>query len=191
MAWKSLKLRFIGCRPLVMHSGRLADPLDEFSKALAKVSKKRHKTDADHEQIAMLEFLGSLWLADDPLRPILPDAAVQACLIDGAKKTRNGPAAKAGLLCDDHAILEYDGPTDPKELWDRKDFRLRAGVKVKQNRVMRTRPIFQEWQAEVTVSFEDSLLDRDQVIGFATRGGFEVGIGDWRPRYGRFRVESR
>jgi len=32
-------------------------------------------------------------------------------------------------------------------------------------------------------------LAGDQVIEFASRAGFEIGIGDWRPRYGRFRVD--
>ncbi len=47
MSWKPLQLKLIGCRPLVMHNGRLSDPLDEFAKAIQKVSKKRSKTDAD------------------------------------------------------------------------------------------------------------------------------------------------
>ncbi len=190
MTWNPLTLTFIGCRPLVMHSGRLADPLDEFATAIHKVSKKRHKTAADFEELAKLEFLGSLWLAGDPLRPVIPDAAIHACLIEGAKKTRNGPAAKAGLLCDQHAVVEYGGPTDPETLAKLKAFQLRTGVRVNQSRVIRVRPMFPEWRAAVRIAFEDSLLDRDQVISFATRGGFEVGIGDWRPRYGRFRVEA-
>jgi hypothetical protein len=189
MSWKPLQLKFRGCRPLVMHNGRLSDPLDEFTKALQKVSQKRHKTDADHEQMAKLEFLGSLWLAGSPLQPVLPDEVIHACLIEGAKKTKSGPAAKAGLLCEHHALLMYDGPTDAHELWEHGAFRLRARVKIKQNRIVRTRPIFRFWQALVSLEYEDSLLDAEQVVGFATRAGFEVGMGDWRPRYGRFQVE--
>lgn len=189
MAWKSLKLTIVGSRPLLMHSGRLADPLDEFNKAIRSVSKKRSKTDADHEQMAKLEFLGSLWLGGDPLRPVLPNYAILAVLIEGAKKTKNGPAAKAGLDCCDHAVLKYDGPTEANELWESSKFRHRCGVSVQRSRVMRTRPIFCQWSADVCLEYEDSLLDAEQVVGFARRAGFEVGIGDWRPRYGRFEVE--
>ena len=39
--------------------------MDEFAKAMQKVSKKRNKTDADHERLANLEFLGSLWLGGE------------------------------------------------------------------------------------------------------------------------------
>ena len=190
MPWKPLSLRLVGCRPVIIHSGRLADPLDEFSKAIRRISSKRNKTDADHEQMAKLEFLGSLWLAGQPLRPVIPDHVIHACLIEGAKKSKHGPAARAGLCCSEHAVLEYDGPIDPHELWNNKTFVLRAGVKVRQNRVMRTRPIFHSWHANVQLEYEDSLLNAEQVVGFASTAGFEVGIGDWRPRYGRFQVES-
>ncbi len=66
--------------------------------------------------MAKLEFLGSPLAGCEPLQPVLPDEAIHVCLIEGARKTRNGPAAKAGLLCEEHAVLEYDGPTDPHEL---------------------------------------------------------------------------
>lgn len=182
-------MKLVGSRPLVMHNGRLADPLDEFTKAVQQISRKRYKTDADHEQMAKLEFLGSLWLGGEPLRPVLPDSAILATLIDGAKKTRSGPAAKAGLDCLDHAVLEYDGPTDPHTLWEDKRFRLRSGVKVQRSRVIRTRPIFRTWRTLVRLEYEDSLLNTEQVVEFTRRAGFEVGIGDWRPRYGRFLVD--
>lgn len=190
MSWKPIQLRFRGCRPLVMHSGRLSDPLDDFTKSIQKVSKKRNKTDADHNELARLEFLGSLWLAGEPLRPVLPAEVIHACLVEGAKRTRCGPAAKAGLLCEHHAVLEYDGPSDAHELWKQETFRLRARVKVQQSRVVRTRPIFRHWSSDVRLEYEDSLLDAQQVCEFASRAGFEVGIGDWRPRYGRFHVEA-
>ncbi|MEQ8785102.1 MAG: hypothetical protein RIC55_02345 [Pirellulaceae bacterium] len=173
---------------MVMHNGRLCDPLDQFTKAIQKVTKKRHKTDADHEQVAMLEFLGSLWLDGEPLRPVIPGEAIHACLVEGAKKTKNGPAAKAGLICEKSAILEYGGPTEAHEIWAEERYRLRTRCKIRQSRVIRTRPIFWHWSALAEVEYEDSLLDADQVLEFAARAGFEVGIGDWRPRYGRFRV---
>src|SRR5262249_49765792 len=49
-----------GGSPLVMHNERLADPLDPFARDIAKVSKKRNKTEADHLEIARLEFLGGM-----------------------------------------------------------------------------------------------------------------------------------
>jgi hypothetical protein len=38
---ESVTLRLVGTKRLLMHSGRLADPLDEASKALGRLTSKR------------------------------------------------------------------------------------------------------------------------------------------------------
>ena len=53
---------------------------------------------------------------------------------------------------------------------------------------MRTRPIFNDWSAVIHLDFEDSILNESDVVDFATKAGAVVGVGDWRPRYGRFEV---
>ena len=50
------------------------------------------------------------------------------------------------------------------------------------------REIFRYWSAKITVQYEDLQLNREHVIQFAQHAGFQVGIGDWRPKYGRFTV---
>jgi hypothetical protein len=54
---------------------------------------------------------------------------------------------------------------------------------------MRTRPLFPEWRAEVEVKFLSSLVDAEAVEGWFKLGGELLGIGDFRPRHGRFSVE--
>ena len=67
-----------GGSPLVMHNERLADPLDEYVRDIAKLSRKRQKTEADHLEIARLEFLGGLYLNGDGV----PSVAAVALLDD-------------------------------------------------------------------------------------------------------------
>jgi hypothetical protein len=43
-----------------MHSARLADPLDELKIDIDRLTKKRDKTIADHQQIAKMEWYGGL-----------------------------------------------------------------------------------------------------------------------------------
>lgn len=59
-AYQTLHFRITGIAPLLMHNGRLADPLDPHSKALADAARRRGKIEADHLEIARLEFLDSL-----------------------------------------------------------------------------------------------------------------------------------
>jgi hypothetical protein len=183
---ETIRLRIVGAAPLLMHSGALADPLDERSINLAAVTSKRAKTRADHEEISRLEWFGGLWLHDK--RPCLPAPAVKAAIVDAARTRKKGKAAIAGLWIDGPTMLSYNGPSDVRELWEDARFRLRTGVRVRDVTTMRTRGRFPEWSADVTAKFLTTVLNRSEVIEFFQIAGFLVGIGDWRPEYGRFTV---
>lgn len=186
--YERLRFRLTGASPLVMHNGRLANPLDPFAKALKTVSGKRAKTDADFEEMARIEFLGGLYMGEDG--PCIPGEVIEATLISAAKKNKRGPQAKAGILSDGLHRIEYDGPRGSDDLWADDRFRLVAGVRVGQARVMRTRPIFRDWSAEIFVDFLPGQLNRSEVAEMVRVAGEVVGIGDWRPRFGRYTAET-
>lgn len=187
MNYQTLRFRLTSVSPLVVHNGQLADPLNPIAKAMRKVSQKRAKTEADYEELARLEFLGGLYLNDG--EPCIPGTLIEATLTEAAKKARRGQQAKAGLLADGMFPLQYEGPRDPEGLWADQNFRLVAGVKVQRNRVMRTRPIFRDWSCEVAVDFLPDQLNPGDVEEMFRTAGAVVGIGDWRPKFGRFTVE--
>lgn len=186
--YKPLTLHLRGLSGLVMHNGQLADPLSPFARAIKTVSARRTKTEADHEELAKLEFLGSLYVTDN--MPCLPGEMIEACLMHGARRSKQGKQAAAGLLSDGNHVLQYPGPITPDELWADERFRLRAAVRVGTGRVMRTRPIFRDWSAVVVVEFNDALVNASDVLKWAEVAGAEIGLGDWRPRFGRFAVQA-
>lgn len=187
MSHERIHFQITGAAPLVCHNGQLADPLNHFSKELKRVSGKRKKTEADYAEMARIEFLGGLYLVGG--EPCIPGEVLEAAFIVSAKKVRMGPQAKAGVISDGMFAIEYDGPRTPEALWADERFRLVKAVKVQQNRIMRTRPIFRDWSAHVSFDYLPSMLNRTDVIETVERMGTEVGIGDWRPRFGRFQVE--
>jgi hypothetical protein len=187
MSMEKIDIPIVGVRPILMHNGALADPLDERSISLAAVTSKRNKTRADHEEISRREWYGGLWLTGQ--RPCLPPDAVEATFIEGAKTRRKGEAAKAGFAVAAPALLVYDGPTDLDELWEDEAYRLRKGVRVRNARTMRTRPRFPEWSAVISATFLTTVLNKSEIIDFMKIAGAMRGIGDWRPKYGKFTVQ--
>lgn len=187
-SYETLNFRIAGVSPFLMHNGQLADPLNPHSRSIAEVAGKRKKTDADHVEMGRREFFGSLYLSGG--EPCVPGEMLEAALIRGAMKQKRGPQAKAGLLVENHARLEYEGPREPKALWDDERFRLRVAVKIAQAKVMRTRPRFDGWAADVAIKFLPSLLNAREVRSFLVTAGEQIGIGDWRPRFGRFSVAA-
>lgn len=188
-AYQTLSFRIIGVSPLLMHNGQLADPTNRFSRLIGEVAGKRKKTDADHVEMGRREWYGSLYVGADGA-PCIPAEMLEAAMVKGAMKEKRGPQAKAGMIVEDNASLLYDGPRDQKALWEDERFRLRVGVKVGQAKVMRTRPRFDGWSAVVSTKFLPSMLNGREVRGFLVAAGQQIGIGDWRPRFGRFTVED-
>lgn len=189
LGYGQVTLKITGITPLIVHSGALADPLNKFAKAMKAVSGKRKKTDADLEELARLEFLGSLYLRDG--KPCMPSECLEAVLNAGAKKIKMGTTCKAGIFIDESPFIEYDGPTNPDEMWKSDQFRLTAGVKLNgKTRVMRTRPKFTDWVITFSTQYLTDLLNKTDVIEFARIAGIQCGLCDWRPKFGRFVVEE-
>lgn len=187
MAWKERIYKLTGVGSMLMHNGGLANPLDEYAKEIKKISAKRSKTDADYEEMARLEFMGGLYINGHG--PAVPSYVVEATIRDGAKKNREGKTAQSGIIVEEDVILEYDGPRTGDELWNDKRFRNSALVRVGQARVVRTRPQFNNWSATLRVSYEDTVVNARQLDEWMFAAGSLVGIGDWRPKHGRFHVE--
>lgn len=185
-AYQTLKFTITSVSPLLMHNGQLVDPLNYYSQKLKEVTKKRAKTDADQEEMGRIEFFGGLYLKGG--EPCIPGEVLEAALIKGAMKEKRGPQAKAAILVDNDPPLLYEGPRDPEELWKDERFRLRVAAKVGQAKVMRTRPKFENWSADLEIKFLPSLLNAKEIKSFLVTAGEQIGIGDWRPRFGRFEV---
>lgn len=186
----------VGGTALVTHNERLADPLDDFTRAISAISKKRNKTEDDHLNIGRLEFLGGLYTSPSivPVRnghkPIvgIPGWNVLRCLQDGAKRQKRGADVPRGvhLIGESFAVLQYEGPEDPEDLWRDGGFSLRKTVGVQRARTVRTRPIFTEWSFDLDVEVDPTIFDKHVLETAWKDAGRYSGLGEMRPIYGRF-----
>ena len=183
---ETIQMSLVGDRPLLMHAARLSDPLDPIALDLKRLAAKRGKVAADYEELARIEWYGGLWLADGA--PCIPGEALESCFAAAARTRRMGRAAGAGFMVARPAPLDYGGPRDIDALWRMAEYRFRFPVQVNGSRTMRTRPRFMNWSAIVEAEFLPSLLTRADILEIFRIAGAQVGIGDWRPKFGRFRV---
>lgn len=171
-----------------MHNGQTADPLNSFSKKIKAISSKRAKTDEDYIEMARIEFLAGLYMGENG--PIVPSKVIDAIVIAAAKKMKEGPIAKSGTYADGHAELIYSGPRDADSLWADEKFRIVEPVRVGMAKVVRTRPVFNDWSATVRINYEDTLVNLAQINTWMQIAGTQIGMMDWRPQHGRFTVEA-
>jgi len=169
-----------------MHNGQGVDPLNKFSKAMKLISGKRNKTEADYEEMARIEFMSSLYMGPDG--PVIPQANMEATLISAAKKFKEGNQAKSGMYVKGNATLTYDGSKNPEEMFLDDNIRDTRAVAIQRAKIMRTRPIFHEWEADVTVVYEDGVINGSRIDEWMRTAGTVIGLCEMRPRMGRFEI---
>jgi len=64
----------------------------------------------------------------------------------------------------------------------------RQWVRIQRAAVVRERPRFDSWELDFNISVVDDQLPPEMLKEILAHGGLSVGIGDYRPRYGRFEV---
>lgn len=187
---QTIEFHIRGTAPLITHNARLSDPLDEWAKQVAEISKKKTKTELDHQEMSKREWRGGLYTlseTDDTL--VIPESNLERLMRDAATKSKRGKDVLSGLLVFEPAKIIYTGPKDLDKMWASGNFALRASCKVGQRRVMRTRPCFDKWELKFRVDYDPDILKSSaEVVGFVELAGRYVGIGDWRPKHGRFEV---
>jgi hypothetical protein len=183
-----LRLKIRGTSPLMMHSDRLANPLLPETKAHKSLTAKRKKTDEDHLAIARSEFVSGLYYSE-AAGVFVPGQNFDATFLAGAKLQKLGTAWKRGaLVMTDRVKLLYDGPKTPEALWEDTRFVDCRGVKVGTAKVMRYRPVFTEWAAELDLAFNPEVMDGGEVRKALFDAGALIGVCEYRPRFGRFEV---
>jgi len=178
-----------GAAPLLMHNVRLADPLDPIVKQIKEISAKKTKTDTEIIRRLELEFHGGLYINERG--PYIPAEWIEGVIQAGARLVRKGEAVKSGMQVMDDAIpLLYDGPHNAEGLFLDQKFVDKRMVGVDRKKVLRFRPRFDLWAAEFSLMLADDIVSVVDIKSFLEQGGRMKGIGDYRPKFGRFIVTS-
>lgn len=187
IGYRFYRVKIQGLSPLVMHNGQLADPLNPFSKAIKSISTKKKKTDADLAAMSDIEWKGGLYV-DATGAPVIPSRVLEAMIAKGATRSKEGKQALSGVFVETDGAMTFEGSGKTvDEMCADPFFRLTVGVRVGQSRVMRTRPIFHGWSVSFDVSASTEVVtDAAALQRWLADAGAFIGLGDYRPRYGRF-----
>lgn len=188
----NISITITGVSDLLMHNGRLANPFDPHTRALAELTGiKGKKSEEYHIKVVAAEARGGFWETEDGLAGI-PTAAFWRAIRDGAAMEKRGKLVAAALIFDDTTVpLLVDGqPVRCEDYLKRDgaiDYRM---VRVGAAKIGRSRPKFSAgWQSTHQFQLDDELLNKTDIERFAKAAGRLRGIGDYRPMYGRFEAK--
>lgn len=197
---KTLKVKWTGIRPLLMHSAAMIDPDNKFVRAKETEQRRMKKLKKDDYEgrekcrrlIEELEWTGSLYW-DEAIGLYLPGDLVMACIVEGAMKSRAGKQAKSAIVpLDDMIPLKtaQSYPKDLKKLYAVKDYSLRFPVRIPPktgSRIMIVRPLIPTgWSIDFDLEFEESVFPYEDAKEANLTSGRLIGAGAWRPKFGRF-----
>ena len=185
-----ITLHIAGIRPMLQHNGRLANPIDPHTRALAALTGKRKKTDEDLIAIMRIEARGGAYETTEGLLGF-PTQGVWRCLYDAAKAYKRGEDIKRALGAEDvtEPLLVAGVTVEVDEFLlapDNIDYR---PIKVMGRKTMRARPIVRGWSTTHYFDLLEDVIDPRDLAPIIERAGRLVGLGDWRPTYGTFTAE--
>lgn len=188
---RKIRLHLTGTRPMLLHNGRLANPLDPHTRAIAAIATKKKKTDSELAELAAMEARGGMYeTAKGELG--LPYDNVWRCLFDAGKAYKLGSAIKQALVpSPDIAVLIIGGKPQKCDTYvTGPDRFLYGSVVVNGRRTMRARVIIPAgWEAEVKFVLLEDVLQAEKLKPVLERAGRLCGLCDWRPKYGTFEAE--
>ncbi|EAU9316256.1 hypothetical protein U9S86_004573 [Salmonella enterica] len=186
---QTIRIKLTSTRPMLMHSDVLSDPLNPLTQKHKALTGKRKKTDEDYIEIAKSEWTSSLYYSPD-IGIYLPSQNVEAAIREGAKLQKLGKAVIRAVEIDELEIpLQFTGPKDPEAMWNAGMYDARS-VKVSTARLTRYRPIFKSWSCEFTLKFNEMVINEAEVMKALADAGEFCGVGDYRPKFGRFHAEK-
>ena len=189
------RIEITGDSPILMHSAAGLDTSSAISREISEIAAKRglNRTITDELRLKQLECQRSLWLENG--EPTVPHSAVRAVIEAAARKLKQGPSVREGLIVESTSF-EFDREKygDTLDDWGKK-CQHSVPVVVQRSRIIRTRAKFDTpWKVSAVIYGDDALIDRDKLTTWLDIAGQRIGLGDWRPAcsgaFGRFSVHS-
>lgn len=196
-----LKVECKGVTPLLMHSSKCVNPLHPLSRNSKVYTSKRNKTDEDYEILSNFGwFMGAYYTNDNIETPwddvkidgsehilYIPAEAIEKTLINGAKKNKMGTAVEkyARLLAPTVPLQVLGGP-DFRAMSTSFEYRDVRPMTVQRQKVIRTRPRFNNWGVEFELHYDEDQIQVDVLVNAIDYAGKYVGLLDSRPKYGQF-----
>lgn len=144
----------------------------------AKTGKKQKKVYVPEVEAKKKEYRGAdgkLFIPSTQFEATMQKAGADF-VMEGRKKY--GQYLKGGVFIEQQEI-----PITPNkyEIFE-------CPVVINRARVLAWRPMFTDWSCEFTINITDDMIDTNVLKEILIEAGKHKGVGDWRPKFGRFEV---
>lgn len=121
---------------------------------------------------------------DEKIGYYAPSTWIEASIREASKGFKGkGRSSLKGIIlatvfCDEEKI-------SLKKKYDEVDSRF---ARIQHNGIVRHRPRWNTWELEFTLNFDADRIAKETLLEIISEAGLMKGIGDYRPKFGRFKV---
>ena len=192
---KNLKAMINGNNEIRINNPQSADPLNKYAKKFKELNANRKKTDADIEVMRNLEIESKLYF-DEKVGVWIPSTWIMAAISkESFKQCKISKANTRGAVFTNvnKIPLKYNGIKAVKTIEDlvlNKDFRTTELLKQGQVKIAKGIPTFTDWSFEIDLDFDEEVVTENEIIKILKVAVERNGFGDFRPTYGRGKLEN-
>ena len=157
------------------------------------ISLLMHKYNFDHkeeeakrkdEQYSIKTDVKDALYYDKKIGCYAPSTWIEACLREAAKDFKQGKRTYRNTILSS-VFCEQEKIPLHKKTYDEVDIR---PVVIQRNRIVKGRPKFNTWELEFVLNYDETRIKKDILKQILEEAGATKGIGDYRPKFGRFKV---
>lgn len=199
---KTLKTEWTGIRPLIMANPqtiKISNPFATEGRRLNREFKKFRKKEDDNK-LFELEALqirndwesSAYW--DDTRREFfLPDSVLLACMREGGAASRKGKDIdRCVIITETEAFIQTKKFKSIDDAFNDLSFRIEGPCRIppkKGNLIWKARCMIPTgWKLQFSIEFDEDTIAVKSMVEILEAAG-KVGVGGWRPKFGRFLVE--
>lgn len=179
---RQVTFQIIGLTPLIVN--KFSDKAKQ--QMLEKQTKSATKGRA--AKVPTEQFESSIYYFEDKKRTGFPAVGFKAAMVRAGKQLGMNMTDSRGrfhVLADENELIVIKGKAEMREDM----VRLATGVAD-----IRFRGCYYTWGAQVTISYNATVISEEQLAQLLNMAGFSCGIGEWRPEksnsgsYGMFKI---
>ena len=187
---KKIQFKIEGTQPLMLNNSQVVNPFNKYTLALKPLTSKKKKTEDDMNEIYRLQFESSLYMNGGTY--IIPGDHFWKSITTAAKEQKLGKKFEQSFQIMTDCVLDFpEKDMTPSELYAEKSHvDIRDGVIMGRSRVPVCRAIFTEWNTMVECWYDETQIDKADILRIVEVAGIRYGVGTYRKKFGRFSAKE-
>jgi hypothetical protein len=168
---KQIKVRIKGTAPLL---------LNRFNKRNDDEAKKKDKEYDSTTEANTVNYF------DETIGCYVPSTQLEASMREAAKNFKKGKGNYKPIILSS-VFVEPDKVPLNKRIYDEIDSRF---ARIQRQGIIKSRPRYNDWELSFNITYDENRVTAATLRSILDEAGQIKAIGDYRPKFGRFKVEE-